>query len=78
MPESRSQTRRSDRVPFHHLKAMAVQNANDSHFTIGKRWEQVKLDEIEKQEDEMVRTNTEQTQDGPDRGCNGGCSRAFR
>jgi hypothetical protein len=30
------------------LKAMAVQNANDSHFTIGKRWEQVKLDEIRK------------------------------
>jgi hypothetical protein len=30
------------------LKAMAVQNANDSHFTIGERWEQVKLDEIEK------------------------------
>jgi hypothetical protein len=30
------------------LKAMAVQNANDSHFNIGKKWEQVKLDEIEK------------------------------
>ena len=30
------------------LKAMAVQNANNSHFTIGKQWEQVKVDEIEK------------------------------
>ncbi len=30
------------------LKAMAVRNANDSHFAIGKRWEQVKLDEVEK------------------------------
>ena len=30
------------------LKAVAVQNANDSHFTVGKRWEQVKRNEIEK------------------------------
>jgi hypothetical protein len=30
------------------LKAMAVQNANDSHFRVGKKWEQVKLLEIEK------------------------------
>jgi hypothetical protein len=30
------------------LKAMATQNANDSHFTKGKKWEQVKLDEIPK------------------------------
>jgi hypothetical protein len=30
------------------LKAMAVQNANDSHFISGKEWEQVKLDEVAK------------------------------
>jgi len=30
------------------LKAMAVENANTSHFKYGRVWEQVKLDEIEK------------------------------
>lgn len=30
------------------LKAMSVRNANDSHFTAGKKWEQVMLREIDK------------------------------
>jgi hypothetical protein len=30
------------------LKAMSVQNANTSHFKLGRVWDQVKLDEIEK------------------------------
>jgi hypothetical protein len=30
------------------LKAMAVENANTSHFKHGRVWEQVKLDETDK------------------------------
>jgi hypothetical protein len=30
------------------LKGMAVQNANDSNFTIGKKWDQIKLGEVDK------------------------------
>jgi hypothetical protein len=35
------------------LKAMAVQNANDSNFTVAKRWEQIKIHEIPKYGDRL-------------------------